>query len=107
MVRTISVTREYLEVPSKIPMQTPASITTPNTPRSTATIPCSFSLTVIGCPSPADACPSLSVANVDEARGQCKRSGHGRDPLDQGLRLCYHEAQPWLKVWLHGRRAGV
>src|SRR5215475_13648546 len=72
-VSTTSVTREYLEVPSKAWMQTPLIITTPNAPRSPATTTCSFWLLVIGYPSPADVCTSLMVANVDEACEQCKQ----------------------------------
>src|SRR4030095_2682089 len=105
IVSITSVTKEYLEVPSTSPMQTPARITTPNTPRITATTTCSFSLTVIGYPSPADACPFPRVANVDEAREQCKWSWYGCDLLDQDIWLCYHAAQPWSQVWLHDRQA--
>src|SRR5262249_22891627 len=34
-------------------------------------------------------------------------SWHGCNPLDQDLWLCYHEAQSWPEIWLHGRRAGA
>src|SRR5262245_59576470 len=84
-VSITSVTREYLEVPSKAWMQTPAIITTPNAPRSPATTTCSFSLPVIGYPSAADAYTSLKAANVDEAREQCEQ-----------LKSCCTASRHWI-----------
>src|SRR4029450_1058167 len=36
---------------------------------------------------------------------QVRWSCYGCDLLDQDIWLCYHAAQPWSQVWLHGRQA--